>query len=150
MGQTQLRKEQIKIGSVKATRSTSQSIPNSVITPMEFTSEEFDTHGFHDNSTNNSRLTVPTGMAGKYIVVGSAGLNSGYTGRRALLLSKNGTQEYQQEWANPGTAYATFMNISGIFDLSEGDYIEMPLYQSSGVSLGTTGVYQSLSMIKIA
>ena len=35
---------------------------------VAFTTEEFDTNGFHDNSTNNSRLTIPAGYAGKYIV----------------------------------------------------------------------------------
>jgi hypothetical protein len=34
-----------------------QSIPDAVITPLSFTTEEFDTHGQHDPVTNNTRIT---------------------------------------------------------------------------------------------
>jgi hypothetical protein len=35
---------------------------------INFDNELFDTDGFHSTSTNNGRLTVPTGKAGKYDV----------------------------------------------------------------------------------
>ena len=46
--------------------SSSQSISNATWTTMTWNSESWDTDAFHDNSTNNSRLTVPAGLAGKY------------------------------------------------------------------------------------
>jgi hypothetical protein len=47
---------------------------------IAFPNEDFDTNAFHDNSTNNSRLTVPAGYAGKYLVMAHMDLNgiSGY------------------------------------------------------------------------
>jgi hypothetical protein len=47
---------------------------------IAFPNEDFDTNAFHDNSTNNSRLTVPSGYAGKYLVMAHMDLNgiSGY------------------------------------------------------------------------
>ena len=33
---------------------------------VAFNTEEYDTNGFHDNSTNNSRITIPAGYGGKY------------------------------------------------------------------------------------
>jgi hypothetical protein len=47
---------------------------------ISFPNEEFDTNAFHDNSTNNSRLTIPTGYGGKYLVTGHIDMNgiSGY------------------------------------------------------------------------
>lgn len=41
-----------------------QSIPDATLTPLQFGAEDFDTHGFHDPVTNNSRIT-PT-VAGYY------------------------------------------------------------------------------------
>ena len=33
---------------------------------INYGSEDYDTNSFHDNSTNNSRITIPTGLGGKY------------------------------------------------------------------------------------
>lgn len=35
--------------------------------PIPFGTENYDTDGYHDNATNNSRITIPTGLGGTYI-----------------------------------------------------------------------------------
>jgi len=47
---------------------TNQSIPDSTYTVVSFNSEDFDTNTYHDNSTNNSRFTIPSGKAGYYAI----------------------------------------------------------------------------------
>jgi len=42
---------------------------STTFTDFNFTDEYFDTDGFHDNTTNNNRLTVPAGLGGLYIVL---------------------------------------------------------------------------------
>lgn len=39
-------------------QAAAQSIPDATATALTWTAEDFDTHGFHDNVTNNSRITV--------------------------------------------------------------------------------------------
>ena len=51
-------------------------VNNGVATAVTMTSESFDTNGFHDNSTNTSRMTIPAGKAGKYLLVGSISFDS--------------------------------------------------------------------------
>jgi hypothetical protein len=50
-----------------------QSRPIARIHTLAFNSERFDTDAFHDNSTNNSRLTIPTGMGGTMLFVAPPG-----------------------------------------------------------------------------
>lgn len=42
------------------TKSAVQLIPGSTFTPVSFNGEEYDTDGYHDNATNNSRITAPS------------------------------------------------------------------------------------------
>jgi hypothetical protein len=79
---------------VNATRTNvSTAITSNTILQVALTGEEFDTNAFHDNSTNNSRLTIPAGYAGKYIISGwvnnPAGSPGGY---QFLSVYKNGAQ----------------------------------------------------------
>jgi hypothetical protein len=57
---------------------------------VAFTGEEFDTNGFHDNSTNNSRLTIPSGYGGKYIVAAYCNNPNTPGAYQLLRLFKNG------------------------------------------------------------
>src|SRR5437870_3646551 len=61
-------------------------------TVLNFDSESRDTDTFHDTVTNNSRLTVPAGLAGDYLVgfcITYAGSGTGK--RRQGVIEKNGT-----------------------------------------------------------
>lgn len=53
---------------VKAYNAGSQSISTGATDALNANSEEWDTHSFHDNTTNNSQLAFTGGGAGKYIV----------------------------------------------------------------------------------
>jgi hypothetical protein len=105
-----------------------------VIVP--FDTERFDTDGFHNNSTNNSRLTVPSGKAGKYWISFAASWGSNTNGDRAVSVRKNGstylcTASIRAATGSSGTtAYA-----QTILDLTVGDYIEMDAFQSSNGNL---------------
>lgn len=53
----------------------SQAFTSGTAVTIAFPNEDFDTNSFHDNSTNNSRLTVPSGGAGKYLISANIDLN---------------------------------------------------------------------------
>lgn len=130
---------------VRATRAASQSIATSTETAIAFTAEDFDTDAFHDNTTNNSRLTVPTGKDGKYIIVATANFAANATGRRTLILKKNGTSFAQIEWGNASTNIP-YMNLTAINTLAATDYIEAFVFQTSGGNLNID-TYLSCSML---
>ena len=45
---------------------TSQSYASNTNVIVTFNNEDYDTDGFHSNTTNTSRITIPTGKGGKY------------------------------------------------------------------------------------
>jgi hypothetical protein len=101
--------------------------------------ENFDTDGFHDNSTNNSRLTIPSGKGGKYWVYGFGNLNG--TGRHIQGFKLNGNFVNNIDVTSPASG-STGHNFGMIFNLVPTDYVEFYYFQNSGstqtVQAGTT------------
>jgi hypothetical protein len=119
---------------VSVYNSTSPSTANNTWTLITFDSESYDTDAFHSTSTNTSRLTVPTGLGGKYLVQAQLSWDVSATGYRALRLYKNGTA-YKE--ATPQVPSATvYVGASFTFnlDLVAGDYLELYAFQNSGSS----------------
>ena len=118
------------------TKTGAQSLTNNTDTIISWNAERFDTDGFHDNATNNSRMTIPSGKGGKYLVLGSAYYTTG-SGYRELNVLKNGVlvnyfygvieQNYE------------FLTINTIVDCAAADYLELRGYQNSGGALNFNG-----------
>lgn len=121
----------------RAYATTDQSMSNGATVTFTLDAENYDTDGFHSNTTNNSRITIPTGKTGYYLITAIATYqNGGTSGQRDLYIQKNGTTPL----ANVVDAkYANFlgMSISDIQYLSAGDYVEMLGYQDSGTTTAT-------------
>ena len=124
---------------VKCYKSAAQSIPNATWTALTFDSETFDTDGFHSTSTNTSRITIPSGKAGKYLVQWQAVWASNGTGSRNTRLLKNagGTHQAYGIWSMPltGAGDITVHTNTAIVDLIVGDYLELNIGQGSGGNL---------------
>jgi hypothetical protein len=114
---------------------TAQSIANNTETAISFNDEEFDTDSFHDNSTNNTRFTIPSGKNGKYLIVFQTQFASNATGFRQMYLKLNGNALSNgiTTTAVNGTNHQLF--FSGIFNLVATDYVEGFVFQNSGGSL---------------
>lgn len=122
------------IGAVVYNNAT-QSINDSTETAVTFNSEDFDTDGFHSTSSNTSRLTIPTGLGGKYFFRGGTRYTGDADGIRDLKLRKNGTTNLRQvQDPSPSGAAPTDMEITGIFSLEAGDYIELIAYHTAGAA----------------
>lgn len=119
------------IPAARVTRSSAQSIPDSLNTNLAFDQERYDTASVHDNGTNNSRLTAP--VTGIYAVTaqftwgGSAG-----TGSRFAGLMKNGSTLIARSLQVPGDDDE---NMATQVRLAAGDYVEVQVLQTSGSSL---------------
>lgn len=109
---------------------TTQSITNAV---LAFDAEDFDSDGFHDNSTANSKATIPTGKAGKYLIVGSS-----WTSRTdaRLEIFVNGSVIRGRGGVGTATNYAL---CSAILNLAEGDYVELKGVTAAATTFGDTG-----------
>ena len=115
-------------------KTSNQTISNATNTAISFQAENFDTDTFHDNSTNNTRITIPAGKGGKYLITGSIAWSTG-ANERVAMIYKNGTivnymaQEYP---ANLGGFYHPF---NYVISLVATDYIELFCNQGSGGNL---------------
>lgn len=115
---------------------TTVAIPNATFTNVALADELFDTNSIHDNTTNNSRMTIPTGYAGKWLVNGTLSWASG-TGIRSIALYKNGS--YYAIWDTSPSTGTFSANFSVVMNLAVADYVEMRVYQTSGGNLNLYG-----------
>lgn len=126
-------------GACRLNRADTQSIGNSSATAISFQTEEFDTHGFADLAADDDRITIPTGMAGIYLIVCSVAWTVSGTGDRRLYI-----YHYDDEDAGIGihsfrtNSNTTEFSRSVVLQLAEGDYIKPQVYQSSGGALNLT------------
>lgn len=120
--------------------SANQTLSNNTNTILTFGAEDFDTNSFHSTSSNTSRMTIPTGYAGKYLICANVTFNTNGTGQRAMNIKKNGNViAYSVLVQATATTYGTALNISKIENCAVGDYIEIEAYQNSGGSLDILG-----------
>jgi hypothetical protein len=120
------------------TKSTGQSLTSGTAATLTWNLESFDTNGFHDNTTNNSRLTVPTGYGGKYYWTVTVGFGqAAATGNKTVVIRKNGTDFFYFEYAP--AAEVDFTNTSGVISMSAGDYLEVRARQTSGGTVTVQG-----------
>jgi hypothetical protein len=117
-----------------------QSIASVSGTILNFQYEMFDTNGFHDNTTNNSRITIPAGLGGKYLVVAQFAYQANANGQRVAYIYTGSGGLYTLSALSPGnaTSQAT-IPLSAIISIAAGDYFELTAFQDSGVSLNVLG-----------
>lgn len=121
----------------RVTRATAQSVADSTVTAIAWDSETRDDGGWHDNATNNSRLTVPTGKGGRwYLICACLRYASNATGRRNSAIRLNGTTNIvTQNILTVAATDAQKINMAGIYYLADADYVEVIAFQNSGGNL---------------
>jgi hypothetical protein len=119
--------------------SANQSVSSSTWTATTFDTEDFDTDGFHSTSSNTSRITIPTGLGGKYLFTGLQTWVSNTTSIRALQLYKNGSVSKALFLNAPSPTYETIQSYSFVVDAVAGDYFQIFNYQETGSALNLQG-----------
>jgi len=95
--------------------------------------DNWDTNSFHNPASNNSRVTIPTGYGGKYMVISQAWpetfssyfINQVFVNGAAMLGNPIKGVAVQGQWARADTQVVT--NATLILDLTAGDYIEQAI-----------------------
>jgi len=123
--------------------STTQSIPNNTATAVTWDSEQIDTNTFHSTATNTSRITIPSGKDGKYLIFGGVAYDNNTTGYRNTHLYKNGAN-VRIHGMTASAEYPTSQIQTTILDLVATDYLEIFIEQNSG---GTRTIYKGNSSI---
>jgi hypothetical protein len=125
----------------RVTRTGNQTIANSTSTAVAWNAEVYDNGAMHDNATNNSRITVPSGQGnGQPILLvvqlqweaAPVGDTSVY--RQAHIL-KNGVTTLAAT-VTPFVSTAPTIQQMTVTDVpADGDYYEVKVFQSSGGDL---------------
>jgi len=113
--------------------SVTQNIPSDAWTTLTFNSERYDTDAIHDLTTNPSRLTSKT--AGKYEIGACVGFESNATGLRVVVININGTPSIGQNRSPAVSGGDTVLSAACVYELAVNDYVEVRVYQNSGVAL---------------
>ncbi len=114
-------------------KTASQAATQTAYTTVTWNTETFDTDAFHDNSTNNSRITIPSGKGGYYLVYWNIGLSG--NGAVAVSLDKNGSAYKRASGYTTGGGTGYYANTE-IMSLAATDYIEVAVYTtSSGLNI---------------
>lgn len=114
---------------------------------LTFDAERFDTDGMHSTVTNASRLTVPTGGDGLYLIGGTAkfqitfpGPMGGYFATLGLRVVLNGTTVIvcagDGYTAYPAASISGTFDITTLYALAAGDYVELQRYASTNSPAG--------------
>lgn len=116
------------------TGTTTQSIPDASYTFIDWDFEYTDPTGLHNNSLNNSAITVKA--AGWYQIQSQVQFADNITGNRRIKLFKNGiTLDRTEAIAAPISGVAAYVVTSILSYLLPGDYIQVQAYQNSGGAL---------------
>lgn len=119
-------------------KNASQSLTSGTTTVLTFQTEDHDASGMHDNATNNSRLTIPAGYAGKWRFTAQAEFAANATGLRSVSIQRNGANlspvTTAQHAASP--TFGTVVQVTTApVTAAVGDYFEATANQTSGGAL---------------
>lgn len=116
-----------------------QAVANNSLVLLSMNTETVDTNTFHSTVTNNERITVPSGKAGKYFVTAHVEFASNATGYREVGIRINGTTYVTITRVQAANGDTTRLVTSTIVTLAEADYLEVLARQTSGGSLNVNG-----------
>jgi hypothetical protein len=115
-----------------------------------FDTELFDTNGYHSTSTNNDRITIPSGKAGYYLIQGRVYWQSNGNGTRIAMIRKNAGATQLARYVAAATSTNVVIDLQAVVYLSVGDYVVFENYQDANttiVTFGETEQYTSFSAV---
>lgn len=116
---------------------SAQSIATGTQTAILYQAENFDTDNYHSTVSNTSRITIPSGKAGKYLfnfsVTQTTGATTGY--RQVRILKNGGTSDFNVARYFEQTSGEVWTCGSIILDAAVGDYFECAFMQNSGSAM---------------
>jgi hypothetical protein len=131
---------QLGVGSAMATSAAGARVYHNAaqsVTPsgtyLAYNSERWDTNGFHDTATNNSRLTVPSGLDGTYVVGATArfAVDRYQYARLALHFNRGGTgstiiaaQSDSGQYVADEPLTGAWLTVHAVWPFAAGEFVE--------------------------
>lgn len=124
---------------VRCRHTTGVNVTTGTNTYLAWDSDDYDTDVFHDNATNNSRITIPSNLAGTYAVGFSTLIAAGtQTFSCWIEVNRAATRFAWTQTPNDATN-GVLLQGSDFLALDAGDYIEVRAFQNSGGTLAVNG-----------
>ena len=114
--------------------SSSLNVANNTETTINYDSEYIDTHGFHD-SVNPSRITIPAGYAGKYLISAANRWIQSANGARNMNMYVNNVSVVDMMNLPGNSTTLSYCFRSLIYTLAVGDFIQIRASQTNGSAL---------------
>jgi hypothetical protein len=113
-----------------------------------FPTENFDTNTYHDTATNTSRITVPAGKGGKYLVSAWVWNALGTPGSYQLMRLKVNGAQYTSYGNREGefarTTAVPELTGTSVINLSAGDYLELGYQQQNAETVNFWFVFSAI------
>lgn len=122
----------------RLTHSTTQSLTSGADTAVAFNIEATDSATLHDTSTNNSRITIPTGEGGMWLFTASLEWTANATGQRKISFRFDGSAVIGFTAVDAAASGVTQLSVSLIVALNAAQYCEVVAAQNSGGALTLT------------
>jgi hypothetical protein len=120
----------------QAFSNANQSITNNTITALTFTGVNFDTDVFW-SAGSNTRLTVPGGLGGQYVISAQVNWAVNVAGYREIAIIKNGATFLGVVILGPEAAGQSDLSITVLATLVAGDFVQAQVLQTSGGALNS-------------
>ena len=128
---------------VRCAQSTATTLTSGAETVITFNgTDEYDTYGQHDPTTNNTRVTIP--ITGVYMLQGCVHFLNGTT-QAAPAFRKNGTTGLGSGTNIAATTYSSSMACTAY--LTTSDYVEFLTYCGNANSTYTPGTWMAVTFI---
>lgn len=136
----------------RATHSTTQTISNATFTALNLNTTAFESEsGWHDTVTNNTRMTVPSGQDGKYLVAAGVTFAADADGTRQLRIRKNGATYLPGFQSVRGiTGEQMGLSLAIVTTLVATDYVEAVVYSTAGNNLDTVSATDAQTNLSVA
>lgn len=121
----------------RVTSDTPQAIPNDTLTPIVFNIERFDNGGLFD-PLFPTRLTATE--AGRYQITGEVVFDQNGGGDRLIGIFLNGTTFVGIVRVPPSGVAPTAIDVTTLWPMNPGDYVELVVNQTSGGPLTVQAV----------
>jgi hypothetical protein len=110
-------------------------------TPITFGAERFDNQNLHSSTSSTSKLIIPTGKGGTYMIGGCIAFPlASAVGERVVRVMLNGTTELVSQGVPGSTINTPNLAVATLYALAAGDYVELTAFQSNGTALSSQPV----------
>lgn len=114
-----------------------QSMTSGTLTAVAFGgTDDWDTDGYHDPASNNTRITIPAGLGGYYLITAQAAWANFNADTRIAIRLNGSSYIALQDVGDDNLRAQTLIKVQ---DLDAGDYIEMVVRQNSGTAQNLWG-----------